>query len=352
MNPGSVADLQADAPVAGSRTAVDSTPTEPTRTRRFHVTTGLGLIADVTAVVLLWQEGPTTIATVLCLLALLAGVALLLSHPRSRRARALVAVAVIALLLVLTGTPEYVKKVVSQGASLPNVDGGTWIHVHRPAGAGFATCTTAFAVEAGTVRYMVTARSCLRHGPATITTSDDPTGRYDRYTFASGVDCAEPERRCITAGASPSAANGVLLDVAAFEPDTAEPSSRIQADANTDTVPVIGSATVADVMQRDDRYACHFGLGSAQHARQPKQCGRSIRTLPSGLGELDVYGNNDGDLGGPVYVSTPDGSAVYILGVVVDVNGACNLDGCHGQVRFVPVHDVETALGARLVTSA
>ena len=95
---------------------------------------------------------------------------------------------------------------------------------------------------------------------------------------------------------------------------------------------------------------------------QPKQCSHSIRVLPrgslvgegdaGGLGELDVYGNNDGDLGGPVYVFTPDRKAVYILGMVVNSSGSCDLDGCHGKVLFRPVHDIEQALGAQLVTNS
>jgi hypothetical protein len=127
----------------------------------------------------------------------------------------------------------------------------------------------------------------------------------------------------------------------------------LQAQANVATVPVIGSTTVEEVLQRGDRQACHFGLGSAEHgARQPRQCGELVGMLPNGLGELDAYGNSEGDLGGPVYVPTPDGGAVHMLGMVVSADGTCDLDGCHGRVLFLPVHAIERELGARLLTNS
>lgn len=336
-----------DAPGPGAETApVDApprgapapAPAEPDRPTRFRLSTGCGLVADVAAVVLLWREGISTLAMALCFAAAVAGFDSVVSRPRSQRAWTLLVVALLTPVLVLTGVVDRVKEAVSAGPSLPSVDGGTWIHA-RPSGGGSLTrCTTAFAVEAGSSRYVVTARSCLPSGAATITTSDDPTGQHDRYTFARGVDCHVPAQRCLTADGSSVATDGDVPDVAAFAPDTAAPSAMLQAQENVATVPVVGSTTIDQVLLRSDRHACHFGLGSAEHGRQqPRQCGELVGMLPNGLGELDAYGNSQGDLGGPVYVSTPDGAAVYLLGMVVGAEGTCDLDGCHGRVLFLPV---------------
>jgi hypothetical protein len=157
--------------------------------------------------------------------------------------------------------------------------------------------------------------------------------------------------------------DGVPLDVVAFQPDTAVPTFRIQADPDTHPVPVLHALTIDDVLKGDNQSICHFGLGSREHFNeQPKQCGRLVGILPKGaiidgmqaggFGELDAYGHSDGDLGGPVYIPDPNGGAVYVLGMVVSASGYCDWAGCRRKILFLPVHDIERALKAHLYTSS
>ena len=115
------------------------------RPTRFQLTTGFGLLADVGAVVLLWRGREPSVV----------------NHPRESAGGRCSSVAVLTPVLVLTAVVDQVKQTISGGATLPSMDAGTWIHAHAQDGGDFTLCTTAFTVEAGPARGMVTACSRL-----------------------------------------------------------------------------------------------------------------------------------------------------------------------------------------------
>jgi hypothetical protein len=212
--------------------------------------------------------------------------------------------------------------------------GGTFIAL------GKGTCTTAFAVVRDGQRYEAGALHCT--GEAATPIRSRATGQ----TYAPQVKCAPPDQACV---AVPVGYGGPGRDSMAWVPDGVRAVGTVLTGQGV--LPVVGQLSPAEVAGQQ---LCHFGYGSEKRNGNAQRCA----TAPGNFSAAGAYENAanfdvfpaaayPGDSGGPVYAFDVNASGetvgVYIVGIV------CEASADDDATLYVPVGDVEQALGVRLL---
>jgi hypothetical protein len=212
--------------------------------------------------------------------------------------------------------------------------GGTFIALRK------GTCTTAFAVVRDGHRYEAGALHCT--GEAVTPIQSQATGQ----TYAPQVKCTSPDQACL---AVPVAYGGPGRDSMAWLPDRVRPVGTVLTGQGV--LPVVGQLSPAEVAGQT---LCHFGYGSEKRNGNAQRCatapenyiaaGRYVNAANFDVFPAAAYG---GDSGGPVYAFDVNASGetvgVYIVGIV------CETSSDNDATLYVPIQDVEQALGVRLL---
>jgi hypothetical protein len=264
------------------------------------------------------------------------------------------------------------------------LDAGTFISLTYPGG-GILGCTTGFAVAKAGVDYELEAKHCI----------DGDAGEtfYDQYlqqvnnnainntdqpmkiaqigspatVYAGAINCTPPAAACLLPESvkTPGSDLGARLfnyryetgDMMAWQSTGAVPSALVQTAYGL--LPVIGAKTLSDISGQP---VCHYGYGSIKNVLQPEQCGTAPNAVKESL--LCFAGNSSadgfcppetevftapgysGDSGGPVYsYDMINGTrvGVYAIGIVTGAS--------QKAVVFIPIAELESRLGATLVTT-